>query len=121
MATSLGFKIRTSVIFFLLLFIVGFSFSRTSDLRNGVRLTVEGVINGSMLNDPLVTLHGIAKHATVLEINGKSIQIDQKGFFSDTILLSPGYSIITVHAKDKFDTLTTKEYRVYVAKNTDNS
>lgn len=121
MATSLAFKIRTSIVFFLLIFIVGYAISRTSALRNGVALQVEGIVNGSSLDTPVITLSGRARYATILEINGKAIYIDQKGFFSDTILLSPGYSIVTVHAKDKFGTLITKAYQVYVAKDTDNS
>ena len=49
-----------------------------------------------------IQISGIADRAKTLTLNGRSIFIDEKGNFSETVLLSPGYNVETIEAHDKF-------------------
>jgi hypothetical protein len=49
-----------------------------------------------------VMISGTAIRAKTLTLNGKVIFVDEKGNFSETLLLSPGYNVETIEAQDKF-------------------
>ncbi|MDQ5953112.1 MAG: hypothetical protein QG551_340 [Patescibacteria group bacterium] len=78
----------------------------------GVDLVVENIENGGVYTEGVIELKGNAKRAKVLEINGREITINQNGDFTDFLVLSPGYNIITVSAEDKFGKITKETFEV---------
>ena len=55
------------------------------------------------------TISGIAKRIQDITLDGRSITIDDKGNFSETILLMPGYNIEIIAAHDQFGHTTQKK------------
>lgn len=104
--------LRTGLLGGLFVFIIGYSLFRTNALATGVSLSVESIRDGDIFHDGILTLTGTAVHATYLSINDKEIVIDEQNGFSEELVLSPGYNIITVEASDKFDQGTMRTYRV---------
>jgi len=103
--------IKTSFIIGLFLIIGFFSYFKTKDLFIGVNLKVNGINDGNVTNS-LVEISGKAKNATYLGINDRSIFIEPNGNYSESLLLLPGYNIITIKAQDKFNNQSEKVYKL---------
>ena len=60
----------------------------------------------------LATVTGQAPKATYITLNGREIFIDKNGNFNETISVLPGFSVITLNAKDKFGKTAEKKFEV---------
>lgn len=62
--------------------------------------------------DKFITLNGQARNIVKLTLNGKEIHTTTDGSFAQTVVLEPGYSIVTLYAEDRFGRTTTltREY-----------
>ena len=68
--------------------------------------------NEATLNDPLVVVEGESDNISWISLNGRQIFTDEKGNWSEKLLVSPGLSIITLRARDRFGRETEEEIRV---------
>jgi hypothetical protein len=94
----------------LILAIVGYTGYQIKDWRTGptVDITTPQAGTHQTPSSPLVTIKGKAERIAYLHLNGRQIYTDPDGTFKESLLLSPGYNIITVSAKDKFNRTTEK-------------
>lgn len=93
--------------------IVGYGIWISRDLLFGIHSSVSGISDGMTVTDSLLSLSGKARHANDVTLDGSIVPIDQKGEWTDTIALLPGYNVVTIGASDKFGRTTDKSYRVY--------
>ncbi len=105
----------------LFLFIIGYSIFQTKAISRGVTLNIPDLKDGEVSDSEILTLAGTAIHATHLSVNNKEIVIDEKNNFLEELVLSDGYNIITVEAKDKFGKITKKSFRVLYEANDKNT
>jgi hypothetical protein len=91
-----------------------FAGARLYPILHGPQITIKSLVNGAILNDPLLPLQGIARHAQDVVINGSPLATGPDGSFDDRVLLQPGYNVITMVAHDRFGTATTRNYVVMV-------
>lgn len=56
-----------------------------------------------------VTLEGQAYNIVNIELNGRAIYTNERGYFKETLVLENGYTIATVRAKDRYGRTTTAE------------
>jgi hypothetical protein len=76
--------------------------------------------NNSSVANPLLFVSGVAIHAKELTLQGRPIFIDLDGKFSERLLLSPGYNIIELTARDAQGRQIVKDLAiVYDASSTD--
>ena len=61
---------------------------------------------------PLAVISGKAQNATYISLNGREINIDKNGNFSEPIVLIPGLSVITIDTQDKFGKDKEKKFQV---------
>jgi hypothetical protein len=80
----------------------GFIGYNVKDIVIGAPLSVRMVKDGATVADPYLPITGNARHAQQVHINGRQVPIDQEGNFSDGVILSPGYNIVTITQKDRF-------------------
>jgi hypothetical protein len=102
-------------VFFLLIVIYAFFVSK--DLIYGVKIrnvNLDGLPAqaGATYTNNIINLTGNAKNAIKLVLDGREISVDQKGNFSETIALLPGYNIIDIRAQDKFGYVDEKNYKL---------
>ncbi len=110
--TNIKTWLRAGLLVGLFAFIIGYAFFRTQAVAKGVALVIEGLADGWETHEQLITLTGTAAHATHLLINGHETAVDEENRFVKTLALSPGYNIITVEARDRFEQTTRTVYRV---------
>lgn len=91
-----------------------FGFEKMSFVFSGVKIeaTMEKQENSS-----LATIKGNASKAVYLSLNGREIFIEKNGDFSESIAMLPGFSIVTLNAKDKFGKTAEKKFEIVQEKN----
>lgn len=99
---------RISILILLGLIVGGYSLFQAHKLISGPVITIFSPENGSLYNSPLIEITGKAKNVAYLNLNDKKIFTDENGNFKEKLLLSPGYNILKLDAKDKFGTYTEK-------------
>jgi Glucodextranase, domain B len=82
--------------------IITYSFFATRDLLMGPQINITSPENGSTVSESLVLIHGTTKNIKSISLNDRPIFIDQEGRFGEQLLLAPGYTILTLRAKDRF-------------------
>lgn len=100
------FKLLLCIGAFAVLF--GYAAFRAKDLVLGPRLEIASPSSGAVIDESLVEIQGEAKNISFLTLNGNKIFTDEEGFFKEKLLLSYGYNVITVAAKDRFGRVNTK-------------
>ena len=102
------FKPRTIIVILIAVFIAGYAYFRSENLLLGPKIVVTSPSNGATMETDLVTISGEAKRIATLQLNGRQIFTDKEGRFSESLLLSYGYNIIELAARDKFGRSTSQ-------------
>lgn len=86
--------------------LVGYMIFQARNLINGPSITLleEPV---QLQHERTIALHGTSQNVTKLTLNGKPIFTDESGAFSHTLILENGYTIMTMHAEDRYGRTTT--------------
>lgn len=92
--------------FILAIIIIGYAIFNSRLLIAGPQIIVKGPETGSVFEDPLIELRGIAKNTAFITLDGNPVYVDEDGNFNEKLLLSPGTSIISLDATDRFDRAT---------------
>lgn len=104
--------IRLFCIILFVVGIVGFAGYRSFGLLKGAEVSIANITDGST-SDGVVTVSGTTKHASSININGRQIILDETGSFTDTLLLPPGASTVTVSAKDTLSRTNNTLFHLY--------
>lgn len=103
-------KISTIALSFVLL-VVYFIFGAQFYIL-GPELFIVKPSNGDTVNDSFLVIKGNVSRAALLWINDQAIIADKNGVFEESLLLSKGYNIIGVTAKDKFGRYVNKKLEI---------
>jgi hypothetical protein len=104
--------LRISLIILLGLVVAGYSIFQAWKLISGPIIDIYSPMNGSTYTEALIEVEGRAKNISYLNLNDRPIFTDKSGYFKEKILLSPGYNIIKLDARDKFKKYTEKQLEV---------
>jgi len=84
--------------------------------------TVNIHTDDSISTERTITLEGQAYNIVSIDLNGRTIYTDERGYFKETLVLENGYTIATVRAKDRYGRTTTESRSfVYTSSLPDNS
>ena len=109
--------IKVSLFSFLGIVILGYSLFQAQKLISGPIIEVFTPQNGATYNQTLIEISGRARNIAYLNLNDKPIFTDKNGYFKEKILLSPGYNVIKLDAKDKFKKYTEKRLELILKEN----
>ncbi len=104
--------IKTTAIIGFLVFIVGYAVLNTRLISKGINLKINGIENGKIYEESSIDITGNAKRARHVLVNGREINLNQEGEFSDVLIILPGYNIITISAEDKFGKITKQVFEI---------
>lgn len=107
-------KVASIILGLLILLVYGYFQAR--ELITGPRLEISSPKNGETLasTSPEILVRGHAKNISFLTINGRQVFTDESGYFSSTLLLGEGYTIITIEAQDRFKRSVKRELQLIV-------
>ena len=98
----------------LALVIVGYGAFEARRIIEGPVVTIDMPVNGSATSSTGVIITGNAQNISFLTINDKPGFTDQKGNFSETLSIPPGFAVLTVAATDRFGRRTSKSVSINV-------
>lgn len=104
--------IKYTLIFGFFLFIVLYAIINTRLISRGIQLSINGIENGKIYEEGTIEITGNAKRAKHILVNGREINLNQEGDFTDFLVLLPGYNIIIISAEDKFGKITKKTFDI---------
>ncbi|OHA93066.1 MAG: hypothetical protein A2W51_02365 [Candidatus Zambryskibacteria bacterium RIFCSPHIGHO2_02_39_10] len=108
-ATSL---LRITLFSILGMVIVGYSIFQAWKLISGPIIDIYTPQNGATYSQTLIEIEGRARNISYLNLNDRPIFTNKNGYFKEKLLLSPGYNIIKLDAKDKFKNYTKKRLEI---------
>lgn len=86
----------------ILVITVAYSYYQTKNFVQGPILKIESPLNGSLIKTKLITIKGYTENISYISINNRQTFVDENGYLNERLLLSPGYNIIRISAKDKY-------------------
>jgi hypothetical protein len=96
--------IKNSIYLILIIILISYAIFNSRIFIAGPKIIIENPENGSLLNEsPLINITGKAENIAFIELNGRQINVDESSNFDEAVLLYPGYNIITINARDKFE------------------
>lgn len=101
--------IRRVLLFSLFLIVGSYSLFQAQKLIDGPKIKIYSPLSGSTFNQTLIEIEGRATNIAYLNMNDKAIFTDKNGYFKEKFLLSPGYNVIKLDARDKFKKYTEKK------------
>lgn len=104
--------IRSLLILFAATVIIGYTYFRARPYLSGPKITISSPANGTTVTDPILTVSGTTERISTIHFNGRKIFIDKDNAFKETVLLFPGYNIITVDATDRFNQSVTQHIKI---------
>ena len=90
------------IVFFVII-ILGYISFQAKDIVIGPIIEIHSPENGSSVKESAIEIKGKVKNISHISMNGNQIFTDDNGIFSEKLLLSYGYNIITIKAQDRFD------------------
>jgi hypothetical protein len=101
--------IKFSFIVLIAIAIIGYAFFQSRNLINGPQIILKSPAIGATVKDPLVAIEGSVKNISFITLNDRQIFVDNAGHFKEELLLSPGYNVWEIEAKDKFGRIVSKK------------
>lgn len=108
-----GFNIRRFLIISSVVLLVSYGIFNARNLLIGPTIEIFSPLNDSETNSNVLEVKGLAKNISFISLNEKPIFVSPDGFFDEKLLLSPGFNIIEVKAKDRFRQEEKEVIRVY--------
>lgn len=85
-----------------ILIVAGYSFFALKDVVRGPHIDVATPQSGYSTTTPMIGISGSVFRGNLFFINNATTTIDLEGNFSEQLLLSSGYNIITLEARDRY-------------------
>jgi len=102
------FILKWITIILAVIIVVTYGFFASRDLLRGPQITIDTPENGSVVEEQLIHIEGTTKNSKSITLNDRPLFIDTDGHFREELLLAPGYTILTLRAKDRFGRETVK-------------
>jgi hypothetical protein len=98
----------------LVLVIAGYGIFEARRIIEGPVVTINTPLDGSATSSSGVIISGNAQNISFLTINDRPSFTDQKGNFTETLSIPPGFTVLTVAATDRFGRRTSKKVAINV-------
>ncbi|MFW5887416.1 MAG: hypothetical protein ACOCUH_01325 [Bacteriovoracia bacterium] len=113
--------IRNLIYLFFVVAIVGYALYNSRIFIAGPQIEIFSPKSGETIEEsPLVRIEGEARNISFIELNNRKINTNEENQFNEPVLLYPGYNVITILARDKFDRKVEKQIElVYKGENSE--
>ncbi|OHB05523.1 MAG: hypothetical protein A3B22_02975 [Candidatus Zambryskibacteria bacterium RIFCSPLOWO2_01_FULL_47_33] len=109
---KIDIKPKYGFLIILLILLIAYSLYQARALLVGPQIWIVNPQDGDTVKDPLVIVEGQSKNIAWISLNDRQIFTNEKGEWSEKVLVSPGLSIMTMKAHDRFGRETKKSVRI---------
>jgi hypothetical protein len=92
--------------------IAGYGLFQARGILQGPQIAIARPISGATATTSLIEIAGTASAVVSLTLNDRPIHTTVDGAFSEELLLSPGYNVMSVRARDRFGRVTEEMIEV---------
>ena len=103
---------KQALLIILFVLLVAYSLYEARFLILGPQIWIENPQNGQVVTEPLVVIQGRSRNIAWISLNDRQIFTDEKGEWSEKLIVSVGTSIMTVKAQDRLGRKTEKSLQV---------
>jgi inosine/xanthosine triphosphate pyrophosphatase family protein len=96
------FFLKVTLFFAAIAIIGGYSYYKSKNLLAGPIVEIKTPSSGTVLEESLISIEGVARNITHISLNDRPITIDDTGYFSEKLILFPGYNVTKVSVRDRF-------------------
>lgn len=86
-----------------------YAYLQSREYLRGPVIAVDEPADGSLSTTSIVALKGSARNVSFLTLNDRQIFTDERGRFTESLLLQDGYNIMLLEAKDRFGHIAQKK------------
>ena len=105
-------KLKIFFFFILSILIIIYTFYKISDYFIGPKLTIISPIDGQTVNEETFFVKGNIKNVKEIKLNGREINIDEKGNFKEELITHSPITIIVINATDRYGKTLEKILKV---------
>lgn len=109
--------LKTILVALAIIIVVGYSSLELKNFWTGPTITLYSPENGASLTKKYINIRGKAERITKIYLNGKKIFTDEKGNFTEPLLLSDGYNLYELRAEDQFGRQTSQTLQLVYKEN----
>lgn len=106
------FYLKTIIIIAFLIILFGYGLFEVWNYATGPQILLTSPQNGSAVSESLISINGQGKNIKQITLNDRPIVVDESGYFSEKVLLSYGYNVLELKAKDRFGKQTEQELQI---------
>ncbi len=106
------FYLKTLIVVLFLIIVFGYAAFEVWNYATGPKITVVTPVTGAVVLESLVNIEGRVQNVKKITLNDRAIVIDESGNFTEKILLSYGYNVLTLEAQDRFGKETSQELQL---------
>lgn len=99
-------------IFIIILLFGAYFIYQSRNIFSKPKIFVENLKEYNVVKKATLPIKGNIKNAVDINLNGRKIFVDEKGFFDEELILALGYNIIQIKVKDRFGEEIAKDYIV---------
>jgi len=112
MVMKINLGVRQWILAVLFLLLATYILFQARFIIFGPEIVIENPRDGERLASTLVLMKGRTENIAGISLNDRQIFTDEKGFWEEKLLVSPGASIMTVRVHDRFGRKREKSVRV---------
>jgi hypothetical protein len=115
--SKIDFSPKSLIVGILVLAFISYAGFQARFVILGPRVEITSHKNGEVVENPLVTIEGKATNISWISLNGRQIFTDEKGYWSEDLVVSKGINVVTVKVKGKMGEGVEKEKSVQIIYN----
>ncbi len=106
------FYLKAIGITLFLIALFGYGIFEVWNYATGPKIIIASPANGSAVSESLISIDGQGRNTKEITLNDRPIVVDEQGNFSEKILLSYGYNVLELKAKDRFGKKTEQQLQI---------
>lgn len=109
---KMDIELKYGLLTILFILLIAYSLYQARFLILGPRIWITSPRDGETVENPLIIVEGQSRNIAWISLNDRQIFTDEKGKWSEKVIVSSGTSIMTVEARDHFGHETKKSVRI---------
>ncbi len=106
------FYLKAIIISLFLVVLFGYGLYEIWNYVTGPKIIVTSPVNGISVSESLITVSGQTKNIKEITLDDRPIVVDEAGNFNEKTLLSYGYNVLVLKAKDRFGKETEQKLQI---------
>jgi hypothetical protein len=93
--------------------VIGYAAWRSFDYLRGPTIEIFQPADGSTIASSSITILGRADRINTMNLNGRSIAMNEEGYFAEILIIFPGVNIISLSGTDQFGRSSDAQIRLF--------